>query len=95
MRPAKRDALHSNRHWSKLRRSPAARRGSEYRVVRWIGARKRRALRLTEEFTVDTPSARAIQLSWANTFGRPVRGEHVGSFRSAGTAPCELLPQAR
>ncbi|WP_149314168.1 hypothetical protein [Methylobacterium sp. P1-11] len=41
-------------------------------IVRWIGTAKRRAAKLADRPAVEAPSARIIQLSWADTFGRPV-----------------------
>ena len=39
------------------------------RIRRWIGAARRRALRLQREETA--ASAQVITLTWAQTFGRP------------------------
>ncbi|MGU3661816.1 hypothetical protein [Methylobacterium fujisawaense] len=47
-------------------------------VVRWIGAAKRRLAKPIAAAEIEVPSARIIQLSWANTFGRPVRAAPAG-----------------
>ena len=71
MSPAKRDDSRPARRWSKLKPLPALQQGRGRWIVRWIGAAKRRASKLVE--VEPAPSAQIIQLSWADTFGRPLR----------------------
>ena len=71
MSPSQRVAIRPAQRWSKPEQLPASLRGRAHWVVRWIGAAKRRSPKLIE--VVTGPGARIIQLSWADTFGRPVR----------------------
>ena len=84
MSPAKRDNIRSAQRWSKPERSPASRRGRENWVVRWIGAASFRRSRPVEIATIDIPGAQIIRLSWADTFGRPVRIAPTRLFQFAG-----------
>ena len=77
--------------WFKTQQAPAARHGRGNWVVRWIGAAKRRASKTVDASTIEAPSARIIQLSWADTLGRPARIERTGIFRPPGTI-VRLLP---
>jgi len=49
--------------------APESSRTRNPRIRRWIGAARRRALRMQREET--TGSAQVITLTWAQTFGRP------------------------
>lgn len=49
--------------------APESSRTRNPRIRRWIGAARRRALRMQREET--TGSAQIITLTWAQTFGRP------------------------
>jgi hypothetical protein len=75
MSPAKRDDSRSTRRGSKSEQPPASRRRREHRVVRWIGAAKRRSKKSTEIAAVETRTAHIIRLRCADTFSRPVRLE--------------------
>lgn len=66
----KRADIRSAQRWSVPERPPASRRGRRNWVVRWIGAAKRRASKPVPAERL--ASAQIIQLSWADTFGRPV-----------------------
>ncbi len=58
--------------WDRLRLDEAESgqgRSRNPRIRRWIGASRRRALRLQRKET--TASAQIITLTWAQTFGRP------------------------
>ena len=71
MSSTKRDDGRPGRRWAKSERPPTSQRGPRRWIVRWIGAAKRRAGKAVEVETV--PNAQVIRLSWADTFGRPVR----------------------
>ena len=92
MFPAKRDNIRSAQRWSKPERSPASRRGREHWVVRWIGAANLRRSKLIEAAAIAVPGTQIIQLSWVDTFGRPVRIIPARLFQFAGALIPMLLP---
>jgi hypothetical protein len=73
MSAAKRDDVRSAQRWSKPGRSPASGHRPGKLVVRWIGAAKRRLAKPVAAAEIKLPSAQIIKLSWADTFGRPMR----------------------
>ena len=82
MFPPRRDDIRTAQRWSKPEQKPASLRGREHWVVRWIGAAKRRTPRPVVAAT--GPGAQIIQLSWADTFGRPVRIAPTRLFQLVG-----------
>lgn len=72
------------RRWSKPKQPPISRRGREHWVVRWIGAANLRRSKPVSVATVEAPCAEIIRLSWADTFGRPMRTAPGRLFQSAG-----------
>ncbi len=56
-----------------IERPPAVRRGRGERIVRWIGAAKRRAAKLAGEDSAEHRLAEVVYLAFADTFGRPSR----------------------
>lgn len=91
MSSGKRGDIRSAQRWSKLERSPASLRGREHWVVRWIGAANLRRSRPVKVAAIDVPGAQIIELSWADTFGRPMRIASARLFQFAG-ALIPLLP---
>lgn len=81
---AKRGHIRSTQRWSVPKRGLPSRRGRERWVVRWIGAASRRHPEKVALAAIEAPSARVIQLSWADTFGRPTRSELTGILQPAG-----------
>jgi hypothetical protein len=79
MPPAKRNDSRSAQRWSKPDRPPASCRGRGQWVVRWIGAAKRRLPKPVASSETEVPSAQIIKLSWADTFGRPMRVAPAGA----------------
>jgi hypothetical protein len=75
-----------------IRRRSANAREPEQRIVRWIGAAKRRAARLAEAEASEPTIAPVIHLSWGDTFGRPARIETAGPHQAGGVIP--LRPHA-
>jgi hypothetical protein len=73
MPAAKRNDTRSAQRWSKPGRSPAPGHKPGKLVVRWIGAAKRRLTKPIAAAEIEQPSAQIIKLSWADTFGRPMR----------------------
>ncbi|MEE7505014.1 hypothetical protein ACLBXO_09420 [Methylobacterium sp. C33D] len=69
----KTDDIRPNRKRGEMDLPPVLRRGREHRIVRWIGAANRKAPRPAE--AAAPADDRVIKLSWADTFGRPGRGE--------------------
>lgn len=95
----KRQGNRSTRRGFVSKQPPATRRGQKHWVVRWIGAAKRRVKKPTVQATA--PSAHVIQLSFADTFSRPVRpGVPIGGAQlltiprqhSADISPRYALP---
>ncbi|MGH1570619.1 hypothetical protein ACRAWG_08065 [Methylobacterium sp. P31] len=70
---------------------PVLRRGRKHRIVRWIGAGQRRTSQPVEDSPSAAPETSVIRLSWADTFGRPVRPVPAGLGRSAATS-AQVLP---
>ena len=89
MFPTRRDDIRPAQRWSVPEQPPASRRGRAQWVVRWIGAAKRRTPKPAE--TATGSGAQIIQLSWADTFGRPVHISTARLFQLAG-ALVSLLP---
>ena len=54
------------------------------RVVRWIGVGKRR-LEQVEDAEAEAFGPHVVRLSWADTFGRPVRVDTSGVGQTAAT----------
>ncbi|WP_267359359.1 MULTISPECIES: hypothetical protein [unclassified Methylobacterium] len=73
MPPVKHAKIRSAQRWTKPESAPTLRRGRGNWVVRWIGAAKRRFPKQLAAAAIEVPCARIIQLSWADTFGRPAR----------------------
>ena len=73
MSPVKRGDIRPAQRWSVSKRTPASRRGREHWVVRWIGAANLRGSRSIKVAAIALPGAQIIRLSWADTFGRPMR----------------------
>lgn len=73
MPTAKRNERRATRRGSKSEQPPALRREREHRIVRWIGAAKRRLAKSAETATVEIWTAHIIQLSFTDTFSRPIR----------------------
>ena len=92
MSSAKRSHVRSPRRWSKVERPPAAHRGREHWVVRWIGVANRRAPKPADEIVIEAPRTYIIQLRWADIFGRPTYIEPAGILRSARTI-VRLMPR--
>ncbi len=84
----KTDDIRPNRKRSEADLPPVLRRGREHRIVRWIGAANRKAQRSAEDTAPASADNRVIQLSWADTFGRPSRAE---PGRPA-PGPAQVLP---
>lgn len=57
----------------------------EHPVVRWIGFSKRRRLEMIRRRSVGEERVCVIQLSWAQTFGRPVRVTTTGIVQPMAT----------
>jgi hypothetical protein len=75
------------------KRAPSASsREPERRIVRWIGAAKRRAARLAGTVASEPTIAPVIHLSWGDTFGRPARIETAGPLQAGGVIPLRPLP---
>lgn len=77
---ATRGGRRSNRRRSKPEELPALRRGREDRIVRWIGAAKRRFKKRADVAEAVALTDRIIRLRWADTFAEPVCVETVGTF---------------
>jgi hypothetical protein len=104
MSSGKRDHVRSARRWSKPERSPTSRRGREHWVVRWIGAANNRRSKAAAAAAIEMPCAEIIPLSWADTFGRPMRvapapppsrwsrGDTTHDLRSAARRPACVGP---
>lgn len=104
MSSGKRDHARSARRWSKPERSPTSRRGRENRVVRWISAANNRRSKAAAAAAIEMPCAEIIPLSWADTFGRPMRvapaplpsrlsgGDTTHDLRSAARRPACVGP---
>lgn len=74
------------------KRTPSASsREPEQRIVRWIGAAKRRATKLAGTDISEATIAPVIHLSWGDTFGRPSRIETAGPLQAGGVIPLRPL----
>ena len=83
MSPGKRNRIHPIQRWSKRPQLSAMRRGRKHWIVRWVGMAKRRA---SKPFKAETQAnAEIIYLSWADTFGRPVRSAPIQLYQLAET----------
>ena len=54
--------------------------------MRWIGAAKRRLAKPIAAAEIEVPSAQIIHLSWADTFGRPMRVVTARKLQFAGAS---------
>lgn len=73
--PVNRSGARRGRRQTKAEQLSALYRGREHRVVRWIGAAKRRISKSAQVTVIEVIGAPVISLSWAETHGRPVRSE--------------------
>ncbi|MHC2106442.1 hypothetical protein [Methylobacterium sp. CM6246] len=70
-----RSGAHRGRRRTKAKQLSPLYRGREHRVVRWIGAAKRRMSKSAQVTVIEVVGAPIIRLSWAETHGRLVRSE--------------------
>ncbi|GJD36074.1 hypothetical protein [Methylobacterium aerolatum] len=70
---------------------PGVRQG--HKIVRWIGAAKRRAARLSRGDAAERSLAEVISLAWADTFGRPAR-RHDGTSPGSGGVVLLFTPRS-
>jgi hypothetical protein len=91
----KSDGVRPGRRESEPEVPPVLRRGRKHRIVRWIGAAQRRPSPSVETTPSAAPEASVIRLSWADTYGRPVRPAPAGLGRSAPISAQVLPFQAR
>ena len=82
--PTKRENIRPAQRWSVPDRAPASRHGREHWVVRWIGAANLRNSKSVQDAAIGIPSAQIIRLSWAETFGRPMRNLPVRLLQFTG-----------
>lgn len=78
--------------WGRLRQDEAASgqgRSRNPRIRRWIGAARRRALRLRRE--EPSASAQIITLTWAQTFGRPSTPREEATAQGQGHAQGQTI----
>ena len=69
---------------------PVLRRGRKNRIVRWIGAGSSKPPEVGAAPLAEAPEGQLIRLSWADTFGRPVRPQPPAFIRSAPAAATVL-----
>jgi hypothetical protein len=85
------DEMRPTRKRLEMSLPPVLRRGRENRIVRWIGAGGGRPPEVAAAPLAEAPAGQLIRLSWADTFGRPVRPQPPAFIRSA-PAVAEVLP---